>query len=95
MRELIKPTIRTWVMMLPIFAGVWIYSRGSETMRVFNGWLHVDKKIMTIPLSGGLADYVWSLLLLAGIVLLRKSWHKISVIWKLSIWILVSSAASF
>ncbi len=95
MRELIKPTLRTWVMMLPIFAGVWAYSRATEILIVYNKWVHTNENTITTSLSDWLPDYVWYLFLFTGIILLRKSWHKISIIWKLSIWVLVFTAELF
>ena len=95
MKDLYKPTIRTFIMLIPLLAGVWVYSRGRADQTIFENWFQISKSFTHVPLANWLPDYLWCLSLLAGLALLWKGWHKIPMGWKLSIWLLVCSTELF
>lgn len=91
MRDLYKPTVRTCFMLIPLLAGVWVYSRGRTTPTLYEHWLQLGKSAGSVPFSNWLPDYLWCFSLLAGMVVLWKGWNKIPTAWKVSIWLLVCS----
>lgn len=95
MKDLYKPTLRTFFMVVPLLVGVWVYSRGRTTNTRYESWFQIPKSTGHIPLSGSLPDYLWCLSLLSAMVLLWKGWNKIPAVWKFSIWLLVCSTELF
>ena len=89
MKDLLKPTIRTGLMLLPLIAGIWVYANGRQTKTIIESWLALDKHTINIPFSGSLPDYLWCLSFLIAVTFLWKGWNRIPHEWKLIIWVLV------
>lgn len=95
MRDYIKPTIRTLLMVLPLLAGEWIYANGRKGNTLFESWIGLQKHAGTLIWQSWLPDYLWCVSLLAALVFIWKGWSKIPFYWKTAIWVIVCSSEIF
>lgn len=92
MREKWKPVLRTCLMVLPLLAGEWIYLYGRKSNTVFEAWLRIQKNAISVSWGNWLPDYFWCVSLLAAMLLLRKGWSRIPMVWRTVLWVLVTGS---